>query len=59
MNEIHNDSRAASDEQSDVPSSKENKDQRLKSIETPKVDGKMITDTPFFAMEKIQNKLNG
>jgi hypothetical protein len=60
MNEIHNDSRAASDEQSDVPTSfKENKDQRLKSNETPKVDGKMITDTPFFAMEKIQNKLNG
>ncbi len=51
INEIHNDSRAAS-ESDHKSESKENKDQ-LKSIETPKVDGKILTDTPFFAMEKI------
>jgi len=53
--EIHNDSRAASDEQSMevVSTARNGQNKDLTMHDHIKVDGKMITDTPFFAMEKI------
>ena len=60
INEIHNDSRVASDEdRSEQKRSLKENQLSLPSDQTPKISvGKMITDTPFFAMEKIHDKLN-
>jgi hypothetical protein len=60
--EIHNDSRAASDYGEDKSEQKRTNTEIQNSIpsnETPKLEVKKISDTPFFAMEKIHNRIKG